>query len=276
MKYKLIVVDMDGTLLNSKKEVSLENQNALKKAQDNGIQVAIATGRIFTSARFYAKLLGIETPIIACNGAIVRDDGNNEVLDINPIAKEGALKIIEIFKRHNVYFHVYDEEKIYVEELGFSSAIYNDWNEDQSEENKIHIEKLEDAISYFKTKDIQILKIMAVDDNKEKMADIKRELEKINNITVDKSWHNNLEVMGKGVSKGKGIEKLREIYKVDSKEIIAFGDNFNDLSMKDFVGTFVAMENGEDYVKKQAHYVTTSNDDNGVAKGIEELVFKHY
>jgi len=79
--------------------------------------------------------------------------------------------------------------------------------------------------------------------------------------------------MSKGVSKGKGIDMLSKIYKVQPDEIIAFGDNFNDLSMKDYVGTFVAMANGEEYVKKQAHYVTTSNDDSGVAKGIEKLVF---
>jgi len=273
MKYKLIVLDMDGTLLNSNKEVSIENQKALKKAQDNGIEVAIATGRIFTSARFYAKLLGIKAPIIACNGAIVRDESSNEVLNINAINNEDALKVIESFKRHNVYFHIYDEEKIYVEELGFSASIYNAWNEDQSEENKIVIEKLEDAANYFKINNVNILKMMAVDDDRTKIDSIKKELEEIYSITLDKSWHNNLEVMSKGVSKGKGIAMLSKIYKVKPDEIIAFGDNFNDLSMKDYVGTFVAMGNGEEYVKEQAHYVTTSNDDSGVAKGIEELVF---
>lgn len=272
MKYKLIVLDMDGTLLNSNKEVSIENKKALKKAQDSGIQVAIATGRIFTSARFYARLLGITAPIIACNGALVRDQNSNEVIDINPIDKEDALKVIEVFKKYNVYFHIYDEEKIYVEKLGFSSSIYSAWNEDQSDENKIPIEKLEDTIGYFKSNNINILKLMAVDDDNTKMDTIRKELEGINSITIDKSWHNNLEVMSKGVSKGKGIEMLTKIYKVEPEEIIAFGDNFNDLSMKHYVGTFVAMGNGEEYVKKQADYVTTSNDDNGVAKGIEKLV----
>jgi len=234
--------------------------------------VAIATGRIFTSARFYAKLLGIKAPIIACNGALVRDDSTNEVLNMNPIKKEDVLKVIDSFKRHNVYFHIYDEEKIYVEELGFSSSIYNAWNEDQSEENKIQIEKLEDAYDYFKINNVNILKMMAVDDDHANIDGIKKELEGISSIALDKSWHNNLEVMSKGVSKGKGIEMLSKIYKVEPDEIIAFGDHFNDLSMKDYVGTFVAMGNGEEYVKEQAHYVTASNDDSGVAKGIEELV----
>ncbi len=274
MKYKLIVLDMDGTLLNNKKEVSLENQNALNKAQGLGIEVAIATGRVFTSARFYAKLLNIKTPIIACNGAIIRDEATNEVIDINPIKKEDALKVIESFKRHNVYFHIYDEDKIYVEELGFSSSIYKDWNEDQSDENKVHIEKLEDAAVYFKTNNIKILKMMAVNEDHTKIDSIKKDLEGIDSIALDKSWYNNLEVMNKGVSKGKGIHMLSKIYKVKPEEIIAFGDNFNDLSMKDYVGTFVAMGNGEVYVKEQAHYVTASNNDSGVAKGLEELVFK--
>lgn len=274
MEYKLIVVDMDGTLLNSDREVTKENREALKRAQDRGVKVAIATGRIFTSARSYARLLGIKAPIIACNGAIVRDDHTNEVLDISPINKEDAIRVIESFKKHNVYFHIYDEEKIYVEELGFSSSIYNDWNEDQSEENKIKIEKLEDAANYFKINNVNILKMMAVSDDHTIINSIRKDIEGIDSITLDKSWHNNLEVMAKGVSKGRGIHMLSKIYNIKPEEIIAFGDNFNDLSMKDYVGTFVAMGNGEEYVKDQAHYVTSSNNDSGVAKGIDKLVFK--
>lgn len=273
MKYKLVVLDMDGTLLNSNRQISEENKKAISKLQNSGIKIAIATGRIFTSARFYTRLLGIKTPIIACNGAIVRDDDSNKTLDMKPIAKEDLLKVIQIFEKYEVYFHIYDEENIYVEKTRFNSRIYSNWNEDQSKKNKVHVEKIENTLDYFCSNNINGLKITAVDDDNKKMDFIREELKEINGITVDKSWHNNLEVMNKAVSKGNGIKMLSNIYNVKSEDIIAFGDNFNDLSMKDSVYTFVAMGNAEEYVKGQADYVTDSNDNNGVAKGIEKLIF---
>lgn len=272
MKYKLIVLDMDGTLLNRNKEVTMENQIALKKAREKGIQVAIATGRVFSSARFYANMLGIDSPIIACNGALIKEAKSNEIIYANPIDKVDLLKSLEIFRRHQVYFHTYDENTIYVESLGFSSSIYNDWNENQSEENKIPIKKLENSYLYFKDNAIETLKIMAVDEDAEKMLQIKDELAEIYGIELNKSWYNNLEVMNKGVSKGKAIEMLSKIYGIKREEIISFGDHFNDLSMKNHSGTFVAMGNAEEDVKKEAHYITSSNDESGVAKGIEKFV----
>ena len=92
-------------------------------------------------------------------------------------------------------------------------------------------------------------------------------------IEVDKSWHNNLEVMNKGVSKGKAIQQLGEILGVAKQDIIAFGDNYNDLSMKDYSGAFVAMGNSDEAIKEAATFVTTSNDENGVAEGIKKYVW---
>ncbi len=275
MKYKLVVLDMDGTLLNSYRKISEENKKAISRLQSSGIKVAIATGRIFTSAIFYARLLGIEAPIIACNGAIIKDGHNNKTLDIKPINKDSISKIIEVFQKHKVYFHMYDEENIYVEKSKFNSNIYKNWNEDQSKKHKVHVEKMEDALDYFKTNNLNVLKMMAVDDDNNKMNSIREELKRIKNITIDKSWYNNLEVMNKAVSKGNGIKMLSEIYNINSEDIIAFGDNYNDLSMKDSVGIFVAMGNGEKYVKEQADYVTTSNDEHGVARGIENLIYNN-
>ena len=91
-------------------------------------------------------------------------------------------------------------------------------------------------------------------------------------VEMARSWHN-MEIMNKDVSKGKAIEALGKRYNLKKEEIIAFGDNFNDVSMLDYAGTFVAMENAVDYLKERADYITATNDDNGVAKGIRKIVF---
>ncbi|SET32426.1 hypothetical protein SAMN05660297_02013 [Natronincola peptidivorans] len=274
MEYKLIVVDMDGTLLNSKHEISLENKKTLKEAIDKGIYIAIATGRIYTSARFYGKLLGIATPIIACNGGLIRDLYTNEIIYHNPMTKEDVIAIAEICKAHDIYFHFYDQEVFYIEELKHSSLRYHQWNLLQKEEDRINIVHLQDAIRFLKNTDIDVLKVLIIDEDSNKLERVKKIIAQMNSIQIDKSWHNNIEIMNKDVSKGKAIEALAKKLGIKKNEIIAFGDNYNDLSMKDYVETFVAMGNGEDYVLQQSDYITAANDEDGVAEGIKRIVFQ--
>ncbi|MCC5910266.1 MAG: HAD family phosphatase [Clostridiaceae bacterium] len=272
MRYKLIVLDMDGTLLNSKHEISPKNKKILKEAMNQEVKIAIATGRIFASAKFYAKLVGIKAPIIACNGALIKDYEKEEVIYSNAMKKEDVIAIVELCKKHDLYFKFYDENTFYVEELNSSSLQYQKWNLQQSKEDKINIVELGDAIDYLQNNDVDILKMSIINEDTEKLQDIRKYIEKISTIEINKSWYNNIEIMNKGVSKGKAIEGLRKILQVDEEEIIAFGDNYNDLSMKDYVGAFVSMENGEAYVREKANYITKSNDEDGVAEGIIKYV----
>lgn len=274
MDYKLIVLDMDGTLLNSNNQVSEANRKVLDMVIKKGIEVAIATGRIYTSARGFAEVLGIYTPIIACNGALIRNYSDLEVVYINPIAHEDIVRVIEICNRYNMYFHIYDVEDMYVEEERFDFLVNNYWKDKKRESEQVSIVKVKDMLGYINSTRIQALKFVLIDLEPERLSKIRRELETIASIHVDKSWYNNLEVMNKGVSKGAAIGRLGDILNIPKEKIIAFGDNFNDLSMKNYVGTFVAMANGEELVRERADYVTASNDEDGVAEGILKLVLK--
>ncbi|SDK70030.1 Cof-type HAD-IIB family hydrolase [Natronincola ferrireducens] len=273
MNYRLIVVDMDGTLLSNKHDISEENKRVLKEAMARGVKVAIATGRIYTSARFYAKILGIATPIIACNGAFIRDDDRDKVIYCNPMKQEDVIKIAKLCKDHEIYFQFYGQDKMYIEELKYSARKYYEWNLKQERENQIQIIRLDDTMTYLQENDIKVLKMIIMDEDLEKLAKVKKSIEEISSIEINKSWYDNIEIMNKGVSKGQAIKALGEILNISKEEIIAFGDNYNDLSMKDYVKTFVAMGNGEEYVKQQASYITADNDKDGVAEGIRRLVF---
>lgn len=273
VNYRLIVVDMDGTLLSNKHDISEENKRVLKEAMARGVKVAIATGRIYTSARFYAKILGIATPIIACNGAFIRDDDRDKVIYCNPMKQEDVIKIAKLCKDHEIYFQFYGQDKMYIEELKYSARKYYEWNLKQERENQIQIIRLDDTMTYLQENDIKVLKMIIMDEDLEKLAKVKKSIEEISSIEINKSWYDNIEIMNKGVSKGQAIKALGEILNISKEEIIAFGDNYNDLSMKDYVKTFVAMGNGEEYVKQQASYITADNDKDGVAEGIRRLVF---
>jgi len=272
MQYKLIVVDMDGTLLNTNHEVSKETRETLAKAMEKGVKVGIATGRIYPSARYYGNLLGLSTPIIACNGAIVKDEEKGEIIFSDAMQKDDVIKIINICKENDIYFHFYDHDRFYIERERYNSLDFQDWTFKESMEDQVGIIQLEDASSYVEKNNIDVLKITILDEDMDKLENIKKQIAQISTIEIDKSWYNNMEIMNKEVSKGKGIEALAKKLGIEKDEIIAFGDNYNDLSMKDYVKTFVAMENGVDNVKEKADYVTASNDENGVAKGIKKFV----
>ncbi|SHH28656.1 Cof-type HAD-IIB family hydrolase [Tepidibacter thalassicus] len=271
MKYRLIVTDMDGTLLSDHKEISEENKKALKKAQDMGINVAIATGRIYTSAKYYANLLGLNTPIIACNGAIIREEKTGKTIYENIITREDSLKIFDVCSRYDIYYHFYNDSGFYCKELNYSSLEYSKWNESQPKEDRLNIQVMDNPLETIKNTD-DILKFVIIDDDLEKLDEVMEELKKIDTVEVSKSWYNNIEIMNKGVNKGLAVKRLAEYFGIKKEEIITFGDNFNDLSMIEYAGMGVAMGNAEDIVKEKANFITSSNKESGVAKALKEIL----
>src|SRR5690554_4529472 len=113
MNYKMVAIDMDGTLLNSEKQVSEKTKEVILEAQLKGIKIVITTGRIFTSAQLYSNYIGLKTPIIACNGAIIKGVGTEDVFKTYPIDRSIILKAADICKGINLPYHLYSKEKIY-------------------------------------------------------------------------------------------------------------------------------------------------------------------
>lgn len=269
MKYKLLAIDMDGTLLNSNNEVSSRTRLALEKAKSKGVYVVLSTGRILKSAISYARILELKNPIIACNGAVVVDE-NEKIIHKRPIEMELVEKIAKIAMERKIYYHFYDETKFYsyikVDEiLKFYSEGNGYFNID------IHIF---DSISELKDKNTNIYKFLFVDNDKNKLNSFRKELESLGNVSISSSWNNNLEAMGLNVSKGTALEELCKKLNIDPKEVIAIGDSENDISMIRFAGLGVAMGNGNDDVKKNADYITDTNDNDGVAKVIEKFILE--
>jgi Cof subfamily protein (haloacid dehalogenase superfamily) len=271
MDYKLIVTDMDGTLLSNHHEISEENKEALKKAIDKGIKVAIATGRIYTSARNYAKLLGINTPIIACNGAIIKEEHTGHVIYEDKIEYNTCTKIIDILDKYDLFYQFYTADSLFCKELTHSSLRYYKFNQSVSEDMKINIVIDNNIKEVIKDKDI--LKVIIIEDeNVALLQEIKKELKHIDNIEICSSWHTNIEIMNKGVNKGHAVKRLAEFLGIKREEIITFGDNYNDLSMIEYAGMGVAMGNAEDLVKEKANYITDKNTESGVARALNKLL----
>lgn len=263
---------MDGTLLDRENNVSERNKNAIKRAVEKGVKVAICTGRVFTSAYYYSDILGIKTPIIASNGAYIREKDRDEVIYKNVLSIAQCKEIVSILRANDLYFHFNTSSGILTEKILYSSEFYAKANKNLPENLQIKIEVVDNWEKAFEKYDGEIVKCITIDNDNVKLNQVKNEMINLNEFEVVSSWSNNFEIMNKSVSKGHAVEVLANYYDIQKDEIICIGDSENDLSMIKFAGVGIAMGNGSDFIKNQADYVTDTNFNYGVAKAIEKFI----
>lgn len=266
MRYKVIAIDMDGTLLNSHNQISLRTRNAITRAKEKGVHIVLATGRILKSAMIFADDLKLDNPILACNGAIILDASRNVIYN-RPLEMDLANKIMELARDYNVYYHFYNEESLfsnhYIKEIVdyYSNKL-----------QRIDVRIFEDKNEILTDKSLNIFKFLFIDNDMERLNNLRRDFSTIDGLNVTKSWADNIEVMDFRASKGIGLEYLCNEMNISPDQVIAIGDNENDLSMLRYAGFGVAMGNSDEKVKLEADYITETNDKDGVAKVIEKFI----
>lgn len=270
MQYKLVVTDMDGTLLNSEKKISSENLKAIKRLKEKGIKFAIATGRLDTMIKSYLKEIENDSPVICCNGALIRNILKDEFYYANDIQNKDCLKVSEICDKYNAPFVLYGEHTVYSNSVNFKIKSLYDYNSKVCEEDKVKINIASNIFDEFNHKE-RIFKILIISDDNKIFEKIKNEINGIEGLVAYKSDVNFLDVMHSGVDKGDALNKLSQIMNIKKEEIIAIGDNHNDVGMLKNAGYSIAMENGENVAKDAADYITCSNDEDGVAKALNLL-----
>jgi Cof subfamily protein (haloacid dehalogenase superfamily) len=273
MKYKLICVDMDGTLLNNEKKISERNLKAINEAHSKGARFVVATGRIFVSAHYYGEIIGVKTPIIASNGAYIREKDMEKAIYEEYLDKEECMEILKLLKKHKVMPQFYSTDTIYTEEIKHSALIYSKANETLPKNRQVTIEIINQWEKLLE-ENINLIKVMVIDDDKARVENAKKDFVELKRFEVVSSMDGCFEIMKKGTSKGEAVKKICDYYGISRNEVICMGDNENDLSMIKFAGLGVAMGNAKEFVKKQANYVTFSNEDDGVAHVIEEFILK--
>lgn len=273
MDYKLVAIDMDGTLLNSNDNVSEKTKKVLNKAIDRGVNIVLSTGRIHRSALHYGHFIGLKSPIIACNGAIISSYQGKEIIYENHIDSNVLKDIIEIAESNNMYYHFYDLSAFYFKKANNEFEKYHKYYEENFVKQGIKVIGFNNPMEIINANS-NYYKLVFIEDDSEKLQHLRQELEKKKGISVSKSWHNNLEVMKEGVSKGDAVRYLAKMLNIDTEEIVAIGDNENDISMFKVAGLAVAMGNGDDIIKEHANVITDTNDNDGVAKAIEKYVLK--
>lgn len=276
MKYKLLCIDIDGTLLNTKHQVTARTIEALKRAQAVGVSIAISTGRIFSDAEYYAKLVGARAPVIASNGAFIMEPDGSEILYKSVFDQRLSVKILDTASKYKAVPNFHTSYKVYAGNI--SSWLFYHRNIRRGVFSKNLKAQLILSKKHWKKVLARewdsILKCELIIKDKASQQRIRDELESLGKLEIVNAMGANLEITYKGVSKGRAAEILASYYNLTAGEIMAIGDSENDLSMIEYAGLGIAMGNAVDRLKEKADFITDTNDNEGVAKAIDKFILR--
>lgn len=265
-KIKLAAFDMDGTLLDHKKEITPKTEKVLKELQKQGVELAFITGRVYVSPYYYAKVHGLDLMIAATNGSHVVDKNGNVIYEAK-LDKETVNKVLDLLKDTGFYFHLYPIDGLITSEENSSnplSEIHGRMPEGYEDKMRRVILPYDELYKI----DDDIYKIIIITDDNEARLKF-RELLDNEGIFNSSSWHNNIEITSFKGTKKYGVEAMLKNLGISWDDVWAFGDNENDLPMLHLAGHPFIMGNATDEIKKESRAtVVGDNDEEGVANAL--------
>ncbi|MCI9178288.1 MAG: HAD family phosphatase [Clostridia bacterium] len=290
--YKLIAIDLDGTLLNSYGQISKKNKEAIKKAIEKKVEVVLTSGRGGASVENLANEIGANHYMICGNGAMIYDLQKNELMYNNFLSQKKVLQLIEICEENSIYYSIYTQDSIITKNLNYNVLFYHQENANKPDNKKTNIYIVQDIYEYvLNRKEDDYIKVNICDDNNIIFQSIIKKLRKVKGIDVLDVGHMSRKIIKSGteefsieyfyteissqnVDKWTAIDYLIKQINIKKEEVIAIGDNINDKTMLENAGLGVAMANSAPYIQKMAKMVTDSNNEDGVAKVIEEQILE--
>ncbi|MBX9966295.1 Cof-type HAD-IIB family hydrolase [Priestia aryabhattai] len=242
-EFKLIALDMDGTLLNNQQEISEENRAAIAKAQEQGVHVVLSTGRSLLTCREYAQSLQLSSYLITVNGSEIWDE-SGQLVERKLIDASHIEKMWNLTQEHKLNFWAVTTDKVWRDEFP-EDIVSQEWL-------KFGYDIPDDALR----------------------EEVLKQIAGISDFEISNSSLTNLEINALGINKAKGIMTVCDRLGISMDEVIAMGDSLNDMAMIEAAGCGIAMGNAQEAVKEAADWVTDTNVNNGVAKAISHWVLK--
>ena len=263
MTYKLLVTDLDGTLLSTQKSLSVRNQHAIRQAKQRGKYITFATGRNYLSSLPMIRTLQPNAPLILYNGSRIEEHGTRKLVYARDLPAKQALQAFALNARHQIAILMYLDDEIYVatqspEVLAFMAR------------ERISCHAAGDLASCLGARDP--IKLLLIGSPEKLTAYAEEYAVREPEPELVRSEINYLEILAAGVSKGDALSHLAAKMGIPVSEMIAVGDNPNDIEMIRAAGLGVAVQNAHPDLKRVADLITDSNDDDGVAKIIEEYL----
>jgi Cof subfamily protein (haloacid dehalogenase superfamily) len=262
MSYKCIALDLDDTLLNAKKEVTPETLRMLGRAAEAGIRIVLASGRSLEGMQFVLNQIPGHSYTISAGGAAITDKQGQEVYSCS-VPSQTAKSIMQYAQDRGFYFQIFCNNTFYYTK------------------RTQYTEEYEESVRFKGTYDPGILewesvytsKILIID-SQEKIDTLRAVLEKLyTDVKIVYSQYGYMEILNKQVSKGNALKLLADLLQIEPQEIIAIGDSEIDISMIEYAGLGIAMENARESVLAIADTTTASCEQDGVAKAIKKYIF---
>lgn len=271
---RLVAVDMDGTLLNSNKELPKENRDTIKEYAKKGIIFAFCTGRVMNEIELISDELPEVKYAITCNGSLVYDISDRsdyKLIHGDTICMERVREIYDFIEKLGVdmMFEIQADGVVYASKecIDNPDKYGVGYIRELIKKTRVPVEDIKQFISQ-RNEDVGKLNIFFPDTKTRYKV-----LEKIRKLDYDFTYSEptNIDINKKGSDKGRGLIMLMKHLKLTEDEVLAIGDNFNDLEFLQATPNSVVMANAPEEVKSYAKYVTLSNDDNGVAYAIRKF-----
>lgn len=270
MEYKAIALDIDGTLTNSKKEISKKTKEAVMEAAKRGVKIIVASGRPIPGIMKIASALKLKEVggyILSYNGGLILDCKTGEVIRRETIPTEYYYTIVNTVRKSGVAVLTYDQK-----------GIITEWPDDE-------YVQIEAKINHIPVRHVSQLEQRAAEDPVVKFLvvghpkDLKPVYEKLNqkldgavNIFFSEPYF--MEITPQGIEKASSLELLLDQIGIDRRHLMACGDGFNDIQMLQYAGLSVAMGNAQPETKEFADYIAPDNDHDGVADAIHKFILK--
>jgi len=283
---QLIASDMDGTFLNDEMVISPGNANAVKHAQAKGIPFVVSTGRSKEEILPLLKAAGITCPMITLNGALVFDQ-DEKLISSAALTDALAAKLILFLHKKGLYFEVTTNNGVYSDNKAKRIENFADLLSSTSADTPyklavtlasarmelMNINYVDDYMELVNDPKIVICKIVAFSpEGRRVLMPIKDELAVNQNLVITSSGPGNIEINHVNAQKGIAVSRFADSLNILMDNVMAFGDNNNDVSMLKLAGYSYAVANATNEVKQTARYLTDSNDEDGVGKAIEKML----
>jgi len=269
--YKLLVLDIDGTIIDRDKVVSDEDKQALAKAIDSGLAISLSTGRVPLACLDVIGQLSLNSSYhIFCDGALVSNINHGEEVYVEPIDRDMVKQAVEFAHANDIYFELHSANQYFIEQDTRWADIRRQFFDIQP--------TITDFNELWNKE--RIIKGNLIVSNPEELAKFNSFHHRFND-SLSFSWSKTpaypaidfINVVARGVSKGNALEVLAAYLGIPIAQVVAIGDGVNDIPLLSIAGLAIAMGNATDEVKAAAHHVTEDIEHNGLAAAINEFLF---
>lgn len=270
MTSRVIALDLDGTLLTPTKTLLPSSLQALARAREAGFTPIIVTGRHHVAIHPFYQALALDTPAICCNGTYLYDYQAKKVIEADPLPVAQALQLIDMLNEHKVHALMYvDDAMVYETPTGHVLRTRN-WAQSLPPEQRPVFTQV-DSLAQTAREVNAIWKFALTDEDSAKLNAFALEVEQQLGLECERSWHDQVDIARQGNSKGMRLAQWVASQGLSMQDVVAFGDNFNDISMLQAAGIGVAMGNAADEVKAHANVVIGDNTTDTIA----EFIYTH-